>query len=154
MMRSIACSQRSKIRRRHGQAPHRFRDKEVLVTRKEALPDFKYGLACIFSRAIRHLRAGKQSCRSDLGIARAMEMDILDLRRDAQHPGMHILAIQKGALGNGTVRKAGAISSQCTLDRLCKLAIERGIVGRPDAEATAAIDDGRKSVRAEKVKLR
>lgn len=54
-----------------------------------------------------------------------MEIDILDLRRDAQHPGMHILATQKGASGNGTVRKADAISSSCTLDRLCKLGIER-----------------------------
>lgn len=83
-----------------------------------------------------------------------MEIDVLNLRRDAQHPGMHILATLKGALGNGTVRKADAISSSCTLDRLCKLAIERGIVERPDAEVTAAIDDGRKCARAEKVKLR
>jgi hypothetical protein len=67
---------------------------------------------------------------------------------------MHILAIQKGALGNGTVRKADAISSSCALGRLCILAIERGIIELPDAEATAAIDDGRKSARAEKLKLR
>lgn len=113
--------------------------------RKEALPYLQYGLACIFSRAIGHLRAGKQSCRSELGIGRAMEIDVLDLRRDAQHPGTHILATQKGALGDGTVRKADAISSSCTLDRLCKLAIERVIAERPDAEVTAAIDDGRKS---------
>ncbi|GEM_PF-3074738 len=81
-------------------------------------------------------------------------MDILDLRRDIQHPGTHILATQKGALGNGTVRKADAISSSCMLDRLCRLAIEPRIVERPDAEVTASIDDGRKSARAEKVKLR
>ena len=81
-------------------------------------------------------------------------MDILDLRRDIQHPGTHILATQKGALANGTVRKADAISFSCTLDRFCKLAIERGVIERPDAEVTAAIDDGRKSARAEKVKLR
>ena len=131
-----------------------IRDEEVLATHKETIPDLQYGLACIFSRSIGHLPAGKQYCRSELGIGRAMEIDILDLRRDAQHPGMHILAIQKGALGNGTVRKADAISSQCTLDRLCKHAIERGIVECPDAEVTAVIDDGRKSARAEKVKLR
>ena len=79
--------------------------------RKEALPDLQYGLAFIFSRAIGHLRAGKQSCRSELDIERAMEIDVLDLRRDAQHPGTHIFATQKGALGDGTVRKADAISS-------------------------------------------
>lgn len=119
-----------------------IRDEEVHATRKKALPDLQYGLVCIFSRSIGHLRAGKQSCRSELSIVRAMEIDVLDLRRDAQHPGTHILATQKGASGNGTVRKADAISSECTLDRLCKLAIERDIVGRPDAEVPAAIDDG------------
>lgn len=131
-----------------------IRDEEVLATHKETIPDLQYGLACIFSRSIGHLPADKQSCRSELDIERAMEIDVLDLRRDVQHPGMHILATQKGASGNGTVRKADAISFSCTLDRLCKLAIERGIVELPDAEATAAIDDGRKSARAEKVKLR
>lgn len=131
-----------------------IRDEEVLATHKETIPDLQYGLACIFSRSIGHLPADKQYCRSELGIVRTMEIDVLDLRRDAQHPGTHIFATQKGALANGTVRKADAIRFSCTLDRLCKLAIERGIVGRPDAEATAAIDDGRKSVRAEKVKLR
>jgi len=88
-----------------------IRDEEVLATHKETIPDLQYGLACIFSRSIGHLPADKQYCRSELGIVRTMEIDVLDLRRDAQHPGTHILATQKGALANGTVRKADAISS-------------------------------------------